>query len=151
MTLAERGIRLEKNKFVSDGMCKYRDEYDNTVIAIRKQPYEFVIKLRFADKNFKTNPLYIKVPAPEKEGDYLHVDYNSQADKGLDAPDISAGISMLTTLTQRWIDILSDIKFMQVDSSYLSETSGKSISDVSNYKYSLMNEYEELSGIVSEL
>ncbi len=149
MKLSEHGIEITRNDFCSSGVCKYKDSYDNSVFA-RRTDDGFVVKLRFADKEVKAEPIYVSVPIKEdEEGTTLHLDYPGH--KNLETEDIQKAIYMLTVITQHWINMLLDIRCLGIDNQAVAESNNMTIEDVAKIKVTSLYEYEELTDLVNSV
>ena len=135
-------FQLTLNRFLDDGVCKYADECGNT-LYFRREEDGFVAKIRFCDKNVKSKPLYIKVPV--KEGDdgwYLHLDYLNNA---VPSEEVLSGIDGFTQIVNRWIAMLTCIKYVGIDNAFYMNADNKATeNDIIRKKMSMISEYEEL-------
>ena len=148
MDMNDGGIILSKNTFMKNGICEYSDVFKNVVFAKRQENDRFVVKLRFANKDITSNPIYIDPHnLGEDDGTYLHIDCKNGASQ--DSEECKSGIEMLTFVIQRWIGMFKDIKFLQTDNEMLLKMNNElSIEDVYNYKVSNLAGYEELNDVI---
>ena len=154
--LKDEGINIKKNEFTRTGVVIYEDSFGNTVFCRRESEGDgksevFTAKLRFADKDYKTEPLKVSVPVlTGEQGKMLHVDYPEG--RSLSEDHAQSGIKMYTFIVQRWIDLLSDIRFLSTDPKIYQRLDKNFTPEVvSQNKYMTISEYEELSEILGAI
>ena len=148
MDIKDGGVILSKNTFMKNGICEYSDVYKNVVFAKRLENDRFVVKLRFANKDITSNPIYVDPHnLDESDGTYLHIDCKNGASQ--DSEENQSGIQMLTFIIQRWIGMFKDIRFLQTDNEMLMRMNKElSVEDIYAYKVSNLTEYEELNDVI---
>lgn len=109
-------ITLYESDYLLTGMCKYKDEYENTLTMRRcivGDNYEnaFTAKLRFADKSIKTNIITVRLPIKD---DGITVTFDRPVDERRE--DIASGLNMLKEIIHRWIDLINS--FVMLDMPY---------------------------------
>lgn len=99
------------NSFVETGICKYRDEFNNTAFMKRKD-FGFVAKLRFNDTKVKAEALEIHLPFDENE---MGATLNIKNEKGADlhSEENTAAVESFTTLVQYWIDMIFSLQLLE--------------------------------------
>ena len=145
---------ISKNTFADNGICKYSDEYGNTVFMKRKGSGGFTGKLRFYDKRIIIEPIYYD-PGEENSLDGTHLNIEHPSDIKLDSPEIQTAISGFTKIVQRWIRMLSDISvFSNANLTAYGNNTGISKDSVKEYYrqcLSRMSEYDELSATINTI
>lgn len=136
---------LTDNRFLSDGVCRYTDEYGNTVF-MRRDGKKFAARLRFKDERVQADILHYDPDAVgEEDGGYINITCSNGASRK--SEDVSMGIQGFTMIVQRWIGLLSVVSFMETDNRILGGIYGKTPEEVAREKASKLMQYEELAPI----
>lgn len=138
-------FNLTKNEFLEKGKCEYQDQYENIIVVARKEDNSgFWTRIKFADKRVTAKVINIKMPIEDfSGGNMLHLDYTRDVD--LNSPNIQSGIQGLTELIDRWIDMLYDIKRLEMNNAWIiKENPGMTEDNVAQWKLSQLANYEEL-------
>lgn len=149
----DKMFQINSNQFITNGICKYEDEYGNTAFFRRDNEKEFTARLRFHNKNVQASSLHITLPIPENDkngGIYMKLDYLDGIPH--EDEDITEGISEFTALVQKWISMLMDIQYMECNNGFLMKANeGVSIEDIYFHKLNLLSQYEELKPVLSAI
>lgn len=143
-------FELTENRFLNDGVCKYRDEYGNGIFMKRKGD-SFTGKLRFYNEDVRMDPLtFHPGDAAEQKGVVVNVDYKGNVNRN--SADIVNGISGFTNIVQRWVNMFSDIAMFQTDNTILAQAYPDiSSKDIWNNKLSRISQYEELKPMLESI
>ncbi len=141
-------FELIENDFTNTGICRYKDEYGNHAFMKRKDK-GFVAKLRFNNAKIKATPMNIVLGDDQKEGEYLHLDYDSTVN--LEDIDIKTGLEGFTELTQKWINMLLDIAYYGTNNQFIKKATGLEEDDIYSRKLEMISVYEELKPTISSI
>ena len=138
-----------KNDFMSNGVCKYEDEYGNSAF-LKRTNTGFTARLRFKRKGIKTEAVNIFVPARDNvmNGVSLPISYTNESDS--EEEDVVYGINAFAKLLQHWIDMIYEINFFSTNNNFiLNSNPGLTSDDVNNYKLNEIAKYEEVLPIIN--
>ncbi len=145
-------FRLIDNRFLNDGICKYRDEYGNVLFLKREEEHNFVASLRFANKIVTASPVYIEVPVVNPKGTMLHLEYKDGVDHQEDE-DIKCAILGSSDIITKWINMMYDLIFSAADANFITKVNDGRVSaeDIAREKFSRLSQYEELSQAINQV
>lgn len=145
-------FRLIDNRFLNDGICRYKDEYGNILFLKRGEEHNFVASIRFANKNVTASPVYIEVPIVNPEGTMLHLEYKDGIDHQEDE-DVKCAISGCSDIITKWINMMYDLIFSVADAGFITKANDGRVSteDIAKEKFARLSQYEELSQAINQV
>lgn len=146
-------FKLIKNEFLNTSQCWYEDECHNTAYFKRNENGNaFVAKLRFSNTNVAVEPLTITLPISEN-GIMLNYKDNCAeyvATTNDDLSSVNLGISNFTTLVNYWIGLVMATNVSALD--FITEQLSEEEKEEANMKkLAVLNQYEELKGVISSI
>ena len=141
-------FELTKNQFLQNNTCNYTDEFGNTAFMKRTED-GITCKLRFSDQRVKTEPLNIKIPAPEEEkGKNLKLNYSNA--EALNENSVKVGISNFTALINYWMNMICDIALLDVKNTFFMKVNPDATEqEIWQHKMKRIAPYKELESLVN--
>ena len=142
---------LVKNEFLDKGICRYEDEYGNSVF-MKRNGQCFVGKLRFFNKNVKLDPVRYD-PCNRSESGGFNTSIKFPEGVNIDDDDIKGGIDGFTAIVQRWVCMVSDISMFSSAQVGMAATDsmypGMTAEDVWKDRMTALTQYDELTPLTN--